>query len=66
MSVVEIEAAIRTLGKEELAQFNQWYQEFLEDQWDEQIRQDIRAGKLNFLTEEAQRERTAGTLKPFP
>lgn len=66
MSVVEIEAAIKTLGKEELAQFNQWYQDFLEDQWDEQIRQDVRAGKLNFLREEARQERAAGTLRPFP
>ena len=66
MSVAELEAAIKSLRKEELAQFNQWYQEFLEEQWDEQIRQDVRAGKLNFLLEEARAEREAGTLKPFP
>jgi hypothetical protein len=66
MSVVEIEAAIRSLPKEELAQFNQWYQEFFEDQWDEQICQDVRAGRLDFLLEEARQEREAGTLKPFP
>jgi predicted Ser/Thr protein kinase len=66
MSVAEIEAAIKTLPKEELARFNQWYQEYLEEQWDEQIRQDVRAGKLDFLIEEAQREREAGTLRPFP
>jgi hypothetical protein len=66
VSVAEIEAAIKTLPKEELAQFNDWYQEYLEEQWDEQIRQDIRTGKLGFLTEEAQRERAAGTLRPFP
>jgi hypothetical protein len=66
MSVGEIEAAIKTLGKEELVQFNQWYQEFLEEHWDEQIRQDVRAGKLNFLVDEARLEREAGTLKPFP
>ncbi|MCE0522366.1 MAG: hypothetical protein LV480_05590 [Methylacidiphilales bacterium] len=66
MSVAEIEAAIKTLPKEDLARFNQWYQEYLEEHWDEQIRQDIRSGKLDFLTEEAQRERNAGTLRPFP
>ncbi len=66
MSVAEIEAAIKTLPKEELARFNQWYQDYLEEHWDEQIRQDVRAGKLDFLTEEAQRERNAGTLRPFP
>jgi hypothetical protein len=55
MSVAEIEAAIKTLPKEELARFNQWYQEYLEECWDEQIRQDVREGKLDFLTEEAKR-----------
>ncbi len=66
MSVSEIEAAIRTLPKEELARFNQWYQEFFEEQWDEQIRQDVRTGKLDFLLEEAKRERNAGTVKRVP
>ena len=66
MSLSEIEAAIRTLPKEELARFDQWYQTFLEGQWDEQIRHDVRAGKLDFLLEEVRREREAGTLRPFP
>jgi len=66
MSVAEIEAAIKTLPKEELAQFNQWYQDFFEEAWDEQIRRDVQAGKLDFLLKEVQQEREAGTLKPFP
>jgi hypothetical protein len=66
MSVVEIEAAIKALAKEELAQFDQWYREFLEEAWDEQIRQDVRGGKLDFLLEEARQEREAGTLKRYP
>ncbi|MEI9999684.1 MAG: hypothetical protein WDO13_11210 [Verrucomicrobiota bacterium] len=64
MSVAEIEAAIRSLAKDDLARFNQWYQEFLEQQWDEQIRRDAQAG--DFLREEARREREAGTLRRFP
>jgi hypothetical protein len=66
MSVTEIEAAIRTLPREELARFNAWYQEFVAEQWDEQIRKDMQAGKLDFLLEEARKERKAGTLKRFP
>jgi hypothetical protein len=66
MSIKDIEAAIKTLPKEELAQFDQWYQAFQEEQWDEQIRRDARAGKLDFLLEEAQSERKAGTLRQFP
>jgi len=63
MSLTEIETAIRALPKEDLARFNQWYQEFFGQQWDEQIRQDVESGKLNFLVEEAKREREAGTLR---
>jgi hypothetical protein len=66
MSVAEIEAAIKNLPKAELARFNEWYQDYLEDQWDEQIRSDVRAGKLDFLIEEARQERNAGTLRRFP
>jgi hypothetical protein len=66
VSVAEIEAAIKTLPKEELSRFDRWYQGFLEEQWDEQIRQDVRTGKLNFLLDEVQRERAAGSLRPFP
>ncbi len=62
MSVTEIEAAVRTLPKEDLARFNEWYQEFLEEQWDEQIRQDAQAGKLDFLLEEAKKERDVAKL----
>ena len=66
MSIQDIEAAIKTLPKEELARFDQWYQAFQEEQWDEQIRRDLRAGKLDFLLEEARSEREAGTLRRFP
>ncbi len=66
MSIQEIEAAIKTLAKEDLAQFDQWYHLFHEEPWDEQIRRDVRAGKLNFVIEEAHEERTAGTLRRFP
>lgn len=65
MSVAEIEAAIQTLGKDDLAQFDQWYRDFLDNQWDEQIRRDVSDGKLDFLLEEVKREREAGTLKPY-
>jgi hypothetical protein len=65
MSIEEIESAIKTLPKEELTKFDQWYQTFLEDQWDQQIRRDVQAGKLDFLLEEARQERAAATLRPF-
>ena len=46
--MAEIEAAIKTLPNEELAWFNQWYQEYLEEEWDEQIRRDIQRASSIF------------------
>ncbi len=66
MSIGEIEAAIKTLPKEELARFDEWYRAFQEEQWDQQMRRDAEAGKLDFLLEEARNEREAGTLRRFP
>jgi len=66
MSVTEIEAAIKSLPKEALVEFDRWYQEYLEDQWDERIRGDIRAGKLDFLRAEVLGAEESGTLRRFP
>jgi hypothetical protein len=66
MSIAEIEAAIKTLPKEELSRFDQWYQEFLENEWDKQIAQDVQKGKLDFLLDEVHQGRLNGTLRPLP
>jgi hypothetical protein len=66
MSLLEIEAAIKKLPRQDLEQFDQWYQDYLEDQWDEQIRSDIRSGKLDALRSEVRRAEVAGTLRAFP
>lgn len=66
MSVTELEAVIRSLKKEDLAQFNQWYVDYFDETWEAQMRQDAKAGKLDFLVEEAQKERAAEKLRRFP
>lgn len=66
MSIAEIEAAIKSLPREKLAEFNRWYQDYLEDQWDEQIRGDIRAGKLDSLRSEVRVAEETQTLRKFP
>jgi len=66
MSLLEIEIAIKKLPKDDLEQFDQWYENYLEEQWDEQIRQDIRSGKLDALRSEVSRAEGAGTLRAFP
>jgi hypothetical protein len=54
MSTVEqIEAAILKLSSQELSQLADWVLALHEQRWDEQIEQDIAAGKLDFLAQEA-------------
>lgn len=66
MSLPEIEAAIKKLPKQDLEIFDQWYQRYLDEQWDEQIRQDIRSGKLDVLRAEVRGAEVDGTLRTFP
>jgi hypothetical protein len=52
-SVKEIEQAIQNLSPERLAEFRDWFAEFDAALWDRQIEQDVAAGRLNSLTEQA-------------
>ena len=61
MSKVEnIEQEIRALTPSELAAFRQWFLEFDGQIWDRQIEEDIRAGKLDKLADEALATHRAG------
>jgi hypothetical protein len=64
MSTVEqIEAAILKLSPQELSQVADWVLDLDEQRWDEQIEQDIAAGKLDFLAQEALAEFEAGNCR---
>ena len=67
MSKVEqIEAEIANLSTGEAREIAQWLAEFLADEWDRQIEEDAKSGKLDFLFEEVEAERKAGTLRGLP
>jgi hypothetical protein len=54
MSTIEgIEEAITLLSSEELATFRQWFAEFDAAAWDRQFEEDVAAGRLDYLAEEA-------------
>jgi hypothetical protein len=64
MSTVEqIEAEILKLSPQELSQLADWVLDLDEQRWDEQIEQDIAAGKLDFLAQEALAEFEAGNCR---
>lgn len=53
MKVEQIKLSIVNLSLPELSIFRNWYQEFEAQQWDRQIEEDIKAGKLDKLADEA-------------
>ena len=52
-AIEEIEEAVRGLSAQELAAFRAWFTEFEAAAWDRQIEQDIAAGRLDALADEA-------------
>jgi hypothetical protein len=61
--VEKIEQDIRKLDRKELLAFRRWFREYDSDAWDRQIEEDVRAGKLDKLAEEALAEHRAGKSK---
>jgi hypothetical protein len=55
-SVPEIERAIRQLSPEQLATFRAWFAEFDAASWDRQFEQDVAAGRLDALGDQALRD----------
>jgi hypothetical protein len=59
-SVKDIEAAVSQLSREDLSSFRTWFVEFDAEAWDRQFEQDVKAGRLDGLAEEALRDLDAG------
>jgi len=63
-TVEEITAAIAELSPEQVARVRAWLDERAEAEWDAQIEQDERDGKLDALAERALAEHRAGRTRP--
>lgn len=64
-TVAEIEDALKKLPMKKARAVASWLQDYLDAQWDRQIEQDIGAGKLDQLAEQAQAHYGAGRTKPL-
>jgi len=64
-TVSEIQEAITRLSAAEQRQLARWFEEALEDAWDNQIEEDIKAGRLNDLIAQAEADIAAGRVKPL-
>jgi hypothetical protein len=60
MSVKELEKAISQLSAGEFAKLSSWFDEFRAEVWDHEFEADVKAGKLDALGEEADRDFEAG------
>ena len=61
-SLREIEDAVRQLSTDDLATFRAWFAEFDAELWDRQMEQDVAAGRLNGLADEALRDLREGRI----
>jgi cytochrome c553 len=60
VSIKMLEKAVSELSEEKLKEFRAWYEAFDAEAWDEQLAQDIAAGKLDHLAERALTDYKAG------
>lgn len=65
MSVEELESVVSGLSAAELVRFSQWFEEFMADQWDRQIEQDMLAGRLDAALKRADDHYEAGLCTPL-
>ena len=65
MSVAQLESAVKQLPKAELESFAQWFEEYLDEEWDRQIEADAKAGKLNAAIQRADEDFAAGRCTPL-
>ena len=62
-TVPEIEDAVRLLPRGSLAEFRDWFYRFDAEAWDRQFEEDVLAGRLNELAEEALQDLREGRCK---
>lgn len=61
--VEEIERAIEGLTPEEWVALSEWIEEYKADAWDRQIDEDAKAGRLDFLVDQALAHEAAGRVR---
>ena len=65
MDIKEIESAIARLPPSELAELARWFEEYHARVWDGQIEQDLKAGRLDELIEQAEQDFERGQCEPL-
>ena len=66
VSLPEIKTAIEQLSFEERAELAAWLHGWNDDEWDEQMKRDVAAGKLDHIMREVDEDIRAGKLREMP
>ena len=66
VSVDQIKTAIEQLSFEERAELAAWLHGWKDDEWDEQMKRDVAAGKLDHVLHEVDEDIRAGKLREMP
>jgi KaiC/GvpD/RAD55 family RecA-like ATPase len=61
--VEELTIEVQQLNRDELAAFRDWFRKYDSDEWDKEIEEDVSAGRLDKLANEAIAEHRAGRTK---
>lgn len=64
-TIQEIERAVSGLSSDELTEFRRWFLEFDAAAWDRQLEEDVAAGRLDALADEALSDLRDGRTRPL-
>jgi len=65
MSVEQLEKAIENLPRAEFVRLAAWFAEYEAQQWDRQIEEDQRAGRLDHVIQRVRDDIASGRSKPL-
>ena len=64
-TIQDLERAVTDLSPEDLSRFRAWFAGFDAEVWDRQIEDDVAAGRLDALADEALADFRAGRTRPL-
>ena len=56
INMEEIKEAVKNLSREDLGIFRKWFWEFDQERWDEEIEEDVKAGRFDSILREVDRD----------
>ena len=65
-TVKEIKVAIQELPKEQQAELLHWINDWADDEWDQQIKTDLKSGRLDKLLDQVRGDVRSGNVREMP